>query len=263
MCNVFKIKWINCQSYLCTIRTTDESAYYALLKPGCQNKPQMLDLTVTLWYVLTEIRLRLIKELEVGCARWWTRNGPPISAYEIASAHNRMKYWVSFRPHYLPRELGQVMAILVYIPGPDDTGAAERVTECYNRRISRSIDQAVYVLRDFNSCDITSLLPDLSQSVTCPTRFNKTIDLCYSNIPYAFRALCRPALGQLNHNVIHLVPKYRQRVNHEKQRHWETLRGCFDCTDWQVFYDGCSDNDDEIADTVTSYIQFFYTNENC
>ena len=58
-------------------------------------------------------------------------------------------------------------------------------------------------------------------------------------------------------------------MKHEKHRthnvriwdhdHSETLRGCFDCqcTDWQVFYDGCSDNDDEIADTVTSYIQFF------
>ena len=27
---------------------------------------------------------------------------------------------VSFRPHYLPRELGQVTVILVYIPGPDN-----------------------------------------------------------------------------------------------------------------------------------------------
>ena len=45
----------------------------------------------------------------------------------------------SFRPHYLPRELGQVTVILVYIPGPDYTGAAERVAECYNRTINRSI----------------------------------------------------------------------------------------------------------------------------
>ena len=158
------------------------------------------------------------------------------------------------------------MVILVYIPGPDYTGAAERVAECYNRTIHRSINQAVFVLGDFNSCDITGLLPDLHQSVTCPTRLNKTIDLCFSNILDAFRALCRPALGRSDHNVIHLVPKYRQLVKREKPRThsvrvWdhdnsETLRGCFDCTDWQVFLDGCSDNVDDIADTVTSYIQF-------
>ena len=99
---------------------------------------------------------------------------------------------VSFRPHYLPHELGQVTVILVHIPGPDYTGAAERVAECYNRTINRSIDQAVFVLGDFNSSDTTSLLPDLYQSVTYPTHRNKMIDLCYSNIPDAFQALCRP-----------------------------------------------------------------------
>ena len=71
---------------------------------------------------------------------------------------------VSFRPHYLPRELGQVTVILVYIHDPDYTGAAERVAECYNRTIHRSINQAVFVLGDFNSCDITGLLPDLTHS---------------------------------------------------------------------------------------------------
>ena len=76
---------------------------------------------------------------------------------------------------------------------------------------------AVFVLGDFNSCGITSLLPDLHQSVTCPTRLNKTIDLCY-NIPDAFRALCRPALGRWDHNVIHLVPRYRQLVKREQPR---------------------------------------------
>ena len=90
--------------------------------------------------------------------------------------------------------------------------------------------------------------------------------LICSNIPDAFRSLCRPALGRSDHNVIHLVPKYRQLVKCEKPRThsvqvWdhdnsETLRWCFDCTDWQVFLDGCFDNVDDIADTVTSYIQF-------
>ena len=53
--------------------------------------------------------------------------------------------------------------ILVYIPGPGYTGAAERVAEWYNRTINRLINQAVFVLGDFNSCDITGLLPDLQQ----------------------------------------------------------------------------------------------------
>ena len=35
----------------------------------------------------------------------------------------------------------------------------------------------------------------------------------------------------------------------------EALRGCFNSTDWEVFFESC-DNYDELADTVTSYMQF-------
>ena len=154
----------------------------------------------------------------------------------------------------------------MYIPGPDiDTQAAERVVESYNRAINRSGDQAVFVLGDLNACDIT-LLPNLHQNVTCPTRFNETIDLSFSNNPDAFQSLCRPPLGRSDHNVTHLVPEYRQKLKRETSgahhvRLWvrdssKALKGCFECTDWQVLFDGCSDNPDEFTDSVTSCIHF-------
>ena len=52
-------------------------------------------------------------------------------------------------PHFLPREFGQVTVILVYVPGPDNAQAAECIAECYNGAISRSVEQAVFVLGDF------------------------------------------------------------------------------------------------------------------
>ena len=55
---------------------------------------------------------------------------------------------VSFRPHYLPREFGQITVILVYVPGPDVTPSAERIAESYNKAVSRSPDQPVLVLVD-------------------------------------------------------------------------------------------------------------------
>ena len=97
-------------------------------------------------------------------------------------------------------------------------------------------------------------------------RFNKTIDFCFRNIHDAFQSLCRLPLGHSDHDIIHLVPKYRQKLTREIPRThcvrvWdhdspEALRGCFKCTDWQVFFDGCSDNSDELIDTVTSYIHW-------
>ena len=37
------------------------------------------------------------------------------------------------------------------------------------------------------------------------------------------------------------------------QRH---SRDVFESTDWQGFFNGCSDNPDKLTDAVTSYIQF-------
>ena len=96
--------------------------------------------------------------------RWATN----FSVHERVSTRSYEISTVSFRPHYLPREFCQVTVIPVYIPGPDiDTQAAERVVESYNRAINRSVDQAVFVLGDINACDITGLLPNLHQNVTC------------------------------------------------------------------------------------------------
>ena len=92
---------------------------------------------------------------------------------------------VSFRPFYLPREFGQITINLVYVPGPDFKTAAERITESFNEAVSRSVDQPVFILGDFNSCDLSPHLPTLQQYITCPTRVNRTIDLCYGNVESA------------------------------------------------------------------------------
>ena len=93
---------------------------------------------------------------------------------------------VSFRPHYLPREFQQLTVILVYVPGPDNALAAERILECYNNAVSRATDQPVFLLGDFNSCDVIALLPNFKQYLTSPTRLDRTLDLCLGNIPSAY-----------------------------------------------------------------------------
>ena len=86
---------------------------------------------------------------------------------------------VSIRPFCLPREFGPITVILVYVPGPDFKTAAERITESFNEAVSRSVDQPVFNLADFNSCDLSPHLPTLQQYNNCTTRLNRTIDLCY------------------------------------------------------------------------------------
>ena len=99
----------------------------------------------------------------------------------------------------------------------------------------------------------------------CPTRNERTIDLAYSNVAEAYKCTPLPPLGDSDHNIISLMPKYRPILKTRKpisqQRRvlapgsMERLQGCLECTDWTVFIDACDDFD-ELTDTINSYIKF-------
>lgn len=173
---------------------------------------------------------------------------------------------VSFRPYYLPREFGQVFIVLVYIPpSANYNQAASIVYEQVQKLENISPDAPKFILGDFNGCTLKSVLPQYKQYVTCATRQNRTIDLCYGNIANAYKSVSKPPLGQSDHNSVHLLPSYRQKLKTGKVltrtiRSWdedsvESLRGCFDCTDWNALIDSCCDIE-EITEVINSYITF-------
>lgn len=180
----------------------------------------------------------------------------PVCQLQLCSTHYEILA-VSFRPHYLPRKFGQITLMLVNIPGPDFTLAAERIAVSYNIALHHSADDPVFLLWNFNKCDVSELLPNLEQYVTCTTRMNKTLD-----------QWSRPPLGHSDHNVIHLLPKYRQLLKRTKPtvelcQVWtedavEKLKGCFEATKWDLFLNdqNCQNNSELLNDTVTSYINF-------
>ena len=173
---------------------------------------------------------------------------------------------VSFRPFYLPREFGQITLILAYLPGPNFEACGERLAESYHAAIARSADQPVFILGDFNKCELSNFVPGLHQYVTIPTtKKNTTLDKCYGNIPNAYASIGRPSIGLSYHNVVHLLPKYRQKVKTHKPKEitrqiWNNdaiteLQTCFEFTDWEMFTNSISDPS-ELVDTISSYIQF-------
>ena len=100
------------------------------------------------------------------------------------------------------------------------------------------------------------------QYVNIPTRGTRTLDKCYGNIQNGYKALAKPPLGNSDHKIIQLIPKYRQKLKRQKPttrrvKVWtndttETLRACFDCTDWDVLLD--SSSIDEAAEHVLAYV---------
>lgn len=172
---------------------------------------------------------------------------------------------VNLRPRYLPREFGQLNIVTVYIPPSGNvTRAAEVVSACTHRIESDAPDSPVLILGDFNNCRLNKVLPTYQQYITCATRGDKTIDLCYGNVRNAYRAYKKPPLSTADHNAIHLVPAYRTLLQREgvvkKQvKQWseeaiETLRACYECTDWRTLTDGTSL--EEAIDIITDYILF-------
>ena len=173
---------------------------------------------------------------------------------------------ISVRPFYLPREFGQIMVSVVYVPPQANTSKASNyIRNVYDKFQSLSPGCPHFILGDFNKCTLNDVLPDLYQYVNCSTRFNSTIDLCYGNIKNAFKSYVKPPLGTSDHNVVHLMPCYKQKLKTEKpvvknMKSWtkdslDTLKGCFDSTDWDMFSQSC-DTLDELTTVITDYITY-------
>ena len=90
---------------------------------------------------------------------------------------------MSFRPFYLPREFGQIFVTLVYIhPEADKDVATGLIHDTVAKQENIAPDAPKLILGDFNNCALKQTLPQYHPYVNCPTRKEKTIDLCYGNI---------------------------------------------------------------------------------
>lgn len=109
-------------------------------------------------------------------------------------------------------------------------------------------------------------MPHFHQYVDIPTRGTRTLDKCYGNIRKGYKVCAKPPLRNSDHNIIQLIPQYRQKLKCQKParkmvKDWrnnttETLKACFDCTDWDTLLDSSSSSIDEAAEVVTDYIKF-------
>ena len=170
---------------------------------------------------------------------------------------------VSLRPFHLPREFPTVVISCVYIPpSANINAAAELVANSANDMQGKYPEAPVFIVGDFNSCRLESVLPSFQQYVDVPTRRGNILDLCYGNITDAYISQARPPLGFSDHNVVFLLPHYKPVLKRHKPQNcsinqWSEgaitqLQGSLACTDWDIF-DG---NLDERVSVITDYIKF-------
>ncbi|GFR58184.1 hypothetical protein ElyMa_005354600 [Elysia marginata] len=175
---------------------------------------------------------------------------------------------LSLPPHYLPREFPKINLIVIYIlPDANKQHASKQIADVTNYLLDKSPDSVVLITRDFNHQTLEHDLPTFHQYIDCPTRGDATLDVCYGNIAEAYKCRLLPQLGKSDHNMIHLMPKYRPLLKREKPRKKEVntwsedcgkkLRSCFECPDWEIFIGPYHDLDlEELNDTVTECIEF-------
>ena len=172
---------------------------------------------------------------------------------------------ISLRPYYLPREFPKVILNVIYVPDKAHaTSASAELTDILNRQMTSSPDALIITTGDFNHTTLNRNLR-FYQHVTCPTREDATLDLCYSNVKDGYKCSTLPPLGSSDHDMIYLLPKYKTQLirNPPVEKTisvWdecgrERLHDCFERTNWQVFIDSCT-SINELNDHVTSYVNY-------
>ena len=117
---------------------------------------------------------------------------------------------VSLRPLYLPRECPQLFVTVVYIqPRANVDRAAQHICDVTQKLDALSADAPKFLLGDFTQCKLENCLQTYHQYITCPTRKDKTIDLCHGSVPNAYRSIPKPPIGDADHNTVHLLPIYK------------------------------------------------------
>ncbi|GFR67032.1 endonuclease domain of the non-LTR retrotransposon LINE-1 [Elysia marginata] len=167
----------------------------------------------------------------------------------------------TLRPYYLLREFPKITVNVKYVPpSADNETAATTIAEAVNQQLTQSPDSVVLITGDLNTCMPDPYIPRFHQYVDCPTRNNKTLGKCYINVYNAYKSKQLRSLGDSDHLIIELLPPYktvmkRMLVMSKEIKLWdedgcERLRGCLECTDWNVFYESCPDID-ELNDVIS------------
>ncbi len=174
---------------------------------------------------------------------------------------------LSLRPFYLPQEFPQIFLTVVCIhPKANAAAASSVIFDVVQKLQSVSPDAPNFILGDFNNVSLKKTLKDFYRYVSCPTRRDKTLDICYGSLKDAYKSILLPPLGSADHNCVYLMPTYqtvlkREKVQTKEMKDWteesvSCLQECYDCTDWDMFKESCGDDLDELTDVICSYAAF-------
>lgn len=164
---------------------------------------------------------------------------------------------VKCRPFYLPREFTSVIVTAVYIPPQADTDKA--LMELYgtlNKHQIDNVDAAVIVAGDLRPASKTFL--------SVAPEGERTLDHCYTEFKEGYKAQSLPPFSKSDHAAVFLMPRYRQKLQHEppamreiqlwSEQSESLLQDVLDSMDWDMFRRSSDDSIKEFTETVLAFI---------
>ena len=138
----------------------------------------------------------------------------------------------------------------MYIPPDTDAKvAAEVVQNTVLDMDTFSPDSPKLILGDVNHCNLDHVLPNFEKCIYkhmfMDYHGQHSLSM-FCSVPDSYKSLIRIGIGNSDHSVIHLLPKYRQKLKSMKTevkevKVWDEtaiqkLQDCFELTDWDMFF---------------------------
>lgn len=209
-------KWTNCRGTFIFRRTSETAASWPSLRHGSLSTTR----TSTCLSMVLERHFIWIKKL-----KW--QGKLKVVEYVHILTNATVALWlsenafvcqmVSLCPFYLHREFPQLFITTVYIqPKTNAAPACNTIFDVVQKLQSISPDAPNFILGDFNHVSLKTL-GNFYQYVSCPTRRDKTLDLCHGSVKDAYKSLPLPPLGAADYNCMHLLPIYKTVLKRESK----------------------------------------------
>ena len=116
---------------------------------------------------------------------------------------------MGLRPYYIPHEFSHVILTTIYVANSTVANkAALEISAAHRNYESSAPDKLFLINGDLNHCKHLQSGNQYYLHINCTTRNTATLDYCYSNVEDLCSACQMANLGESDHNLVFVRPKY-------------------------------------------------------
>ena len=116
---------------------------------------------------------------------------------------------IELRPYYIPRKFSHLILTTICVPNNTVINkAALEISEAHRKYESSVPDSLFLINGDFNHCILLQSVNRYYQHIHCTSRNTATLDYYYSRVKDSYSAIQMANIGESDHNLDFVRPKY-------------------------------------------------------